>query len=67
MLPLQNFSFIGSIALDCLRSKGEVERFYLRFANGTTHFRWLLIPHKDLTNWPEIFRLLSLPCLQRFF
>ena len=33
MLPLQNFSFIGSIALDWLRSKGRVEGFHLRFAN----------------------------------
>ena len=50
MLPLQNFSFIGSIALDWLHSKGGVGGFHLRFANSTTHFRWLLTLHKDLPN-----------------
>ena len=60
-------SFIGSIASDWLHSKGGVEGFHLRFENGTTHFRWLLIPHKDLPNWPKVFRLLSQLCFQRLF
>ena len=61
------FLFHWWYCLDWLHSKGEVEGFHLRFVNGTTHFRWLLTPHKDLPNWPEIFRLLRQPCFQRFF
>ena len=61
------FPFIGSIALDWPHSKGRVGGFHLEFANGTSHFRWLLTLYKDLPNWSEIFRLLSQPCFQRLF